>query len=175
MPIKNCLFLLLLLALPVQGQTVASNPTLDAGNIWKTVSFPVDNFQRISSNFGWRGNATGGKGSEFHNGLDLAAPQGSYIHAWADGYVTAVEYDPRCGWHVKVDSSPWTHTYCHISAVAVKTGDLVKAGQVIAAVGTTGRSTGPHLHWTLKYNGQLINPYQVLLEMQKAWQTAPLP
>jgi murein DD-endopeptidase MepM/ murein hydrolase activator NlpD len=175
MHLRNYLCLLWLLVLPVRAETIASNPTENPTNMWKTVSFPVDNFQRISSNFGLRGNATGGNGSEFHNGLDLAAPQGSYIRSWADGYVTAVEYDPRCGWHVKVDSTPWAHTYCHISAVAVRMGDLVKAGQVIAAVGTTGRSTGPHLHWTLKYNGQLINPYQVLLEMQKAWQAPPAP
>ncbi len=138
-------------------------------NVWKNVSFPVDNFKRISSLFGWRGRVTNGEGTEFHAGLDLAAPQGAYIRSWADGIIRTVEYDQRCGWHVKIDSGPWVHTYCHISAVAVKVGDIVQAGQIIAAVGATGRATGPHLHWSLRYNGQLVDPYTVLQEMQKAW------
>jgi len=174
--LKKLLPLLLVLALPVAAETVATSSSApeDLQSLWKSVSFPVENFQRISSPFGYRRNATGGKGSEFHGGLDLAAPQGSYIRSWADGLVSNVEYDPRCGWHVKVESTPWTHTYCHISAVGVQVGDLVKAGQVIAAVGATGRATGPHLHWTLRYNGQLVDPSLVLQEMQKAWQAAPV-
>ncbi|WP_287129372.1 M23 family metallopeptidase [Candidatus Cyanaurora vandensis] len=155
----------LLLALPVAAGVKDQDP-----DPWQKLSFPVDSFKRISSAFGWRSNATTNKGTEFHSGLDLAAPQGAYIRAWADGLVQKVAYDPRCGWQVSVDSKPWTHTYCHISAVAVKVGDVVRAGQVIAAVGATGRATGPHLHWTLRYNGELVDPYQVLLQMQQAWQ-----
>lgn len=136
---------------------------------WKQVSFPVDNFQRISSPFGVRRNAITDEGTEFHSGIDLAAPQGAYIRSWADGIIVKVAYESGCGWFVKIDSKPWTHTYCHISAVAVKAGDVVRAGQVIAAVGATGRATGPHLHWSLRFNGQLVDPYQVLLTMQNAW------
>lgn len=142
-------------------------------NLWRTVSFPVDNFSRISSRFGRRSSATGGEGQEFHNGLDLAAPAGSYIRSWAAGTVKKVEYDSRCGWHVVVESGPWTHLYCHIQAVAVEAGNVVEAGQIIAAVGSTGRSTGPHLHWTLRYRGELVNPEQVLEQMQAAWAQQP--
>ncbi len=155
---------LILLALPAQAGVRDQNP-------WQKVSFPVDNFIRYSSPFGWRKNATGGQGSEFHSGLDLAAPAGAYIRSWAVGIVQKVEYDSRCGWHVTINSGPWIHTYCHISAVAVKTGDTIQAGQVIAAVGATGRATGPHLHWTLRYNGELVDPMRVIEEMQKAWTT----
>jgi murein DD-endopeptidase MepM/ murein hydrolase activator NlpD len=149
------------------------NPTDQNQNLWQTVSFPVDHFSRISSRFGHRSSATGGEGQEFHNGLDLAAPAGSYIRSWAAGTVKKVEYDSRCGWHVIVESGPWTHLYCHIQAVGVEPGSIVEAGQVIAAVGSTGRSTGPHLHWTLRYQGELINPEQVLEQMQAAWSQRP--
>jgi len=148
-------------------------PTYPNQNLWRTVSFPVNNFSRISSRFGYRSSATGGEGQEFHNGLDLAAPAGSYIRSWAAGTVKKVAFDSRCGWHVLVESGPWTHLYCHIQAVAVEAGNVVEAGQVIAAVGSTGRSTGPHLHWTLRYQGQLINPERVLEQMQAAWAQQP--
>ena len=169
----------ILLSTPLAAQTLTAVDNSMGTNPWKNVSFPVDNFKRISSPFGVRNNATNGEGTEFHAGLDLAAPEGSYIRDWANGLVQKVEYDSRCGWHVTINSGAWVHTYCHISAVAVKVGDVVQAGQVIAAVGTSGRTTGPHLHWSLRYNGQLVDPYLVLQEMQKAWQpvdtTAPQP
>jgi murein DD-endopeptidase MepM/ murein hydrolase activator NlpD len=138
---------------------------------WKNTSFPVENFQKISSPYGWRTGPTSGK-REFHNGIDLAAPHGSYVRNWADGLVTDVSYDRRCGWRVEVNSGAWEHVYCHLSGIGVRKGQYVKAGQTIAAVGETGHATGPHLHWTLRYNQQLIDPSAVIYAMRQAWSLA---
>lgn len=143
--------------------------------MWRQVSFPMDNFSRYSSRFGWRTSPTGGGKGEFHSGLDMPAPVGTYIRAWADGQVKSVEYDSRCGWHVVVVSGGWVSTFCHISRAAVQEGQYVRAGEVVAAVGSTGRSTGPHLHWTLRYGGKLVNPELVIQAMQLAWQNEPVP
>ncbi len=112
----------------------------------------------------------GGNGTEFHAGLDLKAPEGANVRAWAAGMVTEAAFEHGCGWHIIINSSPWTHTYCHLSLMGVQVGDTVQTGQIIGAVGATGRATGPHLHWALRYNGELVDPYPVLLQMQQAWQ-----
>jgi murein DD-endopeptidase MepM/ murein hydrolase activator NlpD len=151
------------------------NPQQQQMAMWRQVSFPLDNFTRFSSRFGWRGSPTGGRGSEFHSGLDMPAPTGSYLRAWADGQVVDVSYDSRCGNHVIIVSGDWRSAYCHLSAMSVKVGDFVQAGQVVAAVGSTGRSTGPHLHWTLRYQGQLVDPELVIRAMQTAWQGGNTP
>jgi murein DD-endopeptidase MepM/ murein hydrolase activator NlpD len=143
--------------------------------LWRQVSFPLENFSGFSSRFGWRTSPTGARRREFHSGLDMPAPVGTYIRAWADGQVRTVRYDGRCGWHVVVTSGDWTSTYCHISAVGVQEGRTVRAGEVVAAVGSTGRSTGPHLHWTLRHRGKLVDPELVLQAMQLAWQGAVAP
>jgi murein DD-endopeptidase MepM/ murein hydrolase activator NlpD len=163
--------MLLLCAAPV----LASSESESQLAMWRQVSFPLDNFTRYSSRFGWRSSPTGRRGREFHSGLDMPAPMGSYLRAWADGVVKTVAYDGRCGWHVIVTSGSWTSAYCHISGVAVQQGQSVRAGEIVAAVGSTGRSTGPHLHWTLRYEGKLVNPELVIQAMQLAWQGAPAP
>lgn len=158
-------------------QALASDYSLQLA-LWRQVSFPLDNFLAISSRFGWRkpvGASPRRSNGEFHSGLDLAAPMGSYIRAWADGRIEKVSYDNRCGWHIVTTSAEWTSTYCHISAVAVQEGQVVQAGQVVAAVGSTGRSTGPHLHWTLRYQSKLVDPELVLQAMQLAWQGQSAP
>lgn len=150
----------------------SENPQLA---VWRQVSFPLDSFTRFSSRFGWRTSPTGGRRGEFHSGLDMPAATGTYIRAWADGQVQKVNFDNRCGWHVIVASGAWTSVYCHISGVAVQVGQIVRAGEVVAAVGSTGRSTGPHLHWTLRYQGKLVNPELVIQAMQLAWQGGEAP
>jgi murein DD-endopeptidase MepM/ murein hydrolase activator NlpD len=142
--------------------------------MWRQVSFPLDNFTRFSSRFGWRHSPTS-RGGEFHSGLDMPAPTGSHLRAWADGIVKRVGYDNRCGWHVIVASGDWTSAFCHLSGIGVQEGQVVQAGQVIAAVGSTGRSTGPHLHWTLRYQGKLVNPELIIQAMQLAWQGVAAP
>ena len=94
-----------------------------------------------------------------HTGLDIAAPQGTPIKAVTDGTVTAASMSGSYGNLVKIDHGNGVETwYGHTSKMYVQVGQTVKAGDVIAAVGTTGNSTGPHLHLEIRINGQHVNP-----------------
>lgn len=130
---------------------------------WNQPSFPVENFQGYTSGFGWRWNHT-----DFHPGLDIAAPYGSYIHNWLRGHAISVGQDGRCGMHVVIKSGKWKATYCHMSRVQVVEGPIIPTGTVIGQVGMTGRTTGPHLHFQLQYNDQLVNPALALKAMYVA-------
>lgn len=99
---------------------------------------------RITSNFGYR-RSPFGRRQEFHDGLDIAAPYGTNVAATADGMVTFVGYRAGYGNAVTLSHGYGFETsYCHNSKILVKTGQQVKRGQVIAKVGSSGRSTGPH-------------------------------
>ena len=145
------------------------------GNLWQEASFPVENFETYTSPFGPRG-------GDFHYGLDLAAPQGSYIRNWWGGQIVEVWEDGRCGTGMIVRSGSWEHIYCHLrgrvlaanggryytdpeGTLQVWQGQTVLAGARIARVGMTGRTSGPHLHWGLKYSGRWVDPALVLREM----------
>jgi murein DD-endopeptidase MepM/ murein hydrolase activator NlpD len=150
--------------------------------VWRNGSFPVENFQRYTSAFGYRRSVTGGSSSEFHSGLDFAAPTGSYIRSWWSGRVSKVTSVGACGTSVSIQSGAWTHVYCHLkgyttasggrriidngSGLELQEGQTIQAGDRIGRVGMTGRTTGPHLHWTLKYNGKFVDPAVVLRAMQ---------
>ena len=116
----------------------------------------------ISSKFGYR-KSPFGRSTEFHDGLDIAAPYGTEVVATADGVVTFAGYKSGYGRTVTISHGYGYETsYCHNSSILVKTGQQVKKGQVIAKVGSTGRSTGPHLHYMVKVNGQLQDPANFL-------------
>ena len=149
------------------------------GNIWQTGSFPVENFQSYTSAFGYRG--SGGRW-EFHRGLDLAAPKGSYIRNWWAGKVIKISDGDRCGTAVRIQSGNWQHVYCHLkgragtrngrrylkdpgSGLEIWEGQRVQTGTRIGRVGMTGRTTGPHLHWGIKYGKDWIDPALVLRAM----------
>lgn len=136
--------------------------------LWRQVALPIANITRYSSHFGWR-KAPFGSRREFHNGLDLPAPLGSPVHAWAEGVVQSVRYDGRCGLHLRIVSGNWSSLYCHLSRVDVAVGALIQTGQLVAAVGNSGRSTGAHLHWTLRYEGKLVDPELVIQAMRLSW------
>jgi len=122
--------------------------------------YPVNG--KISSRFGYRKSPFGRK-QEFHDGLDIAAPYGTEIVASADGTVTFTGYKSGYGRTVTINHGYGFETsYCHLSAILVKTGQQVKKGQVIGKVGSSGRSTGPHLHYIVKVNGQLRDPADFL-------------
>jgi murein DD-endopeptidase MepM/ murein hydrolase activator NlpD len=97
-----------------------------------------------------------------HKGIDLAAPTGTPIHAVADGVVVAAgalaENDGRYGNAVIIDHGGRRSLYAHLDSVAVKAGERVAAGRLIGAVGETGLATGPHLHFEVRQDGQLIDP-----------------
>lgn len=114
---------------------------------------------RHSSPFGFR-RVFNGEARNPHSGLDLAAPQGTPIKAALPGRITAQNHYFFNGKTVVIDHGQGlTSMYCHLSAFAnLKVGDEVEVGQFIGEVGTTGRSTGPHLHWTMSLNAARVDP-----------------
>ena len=115
-----------------------------------------------SSSFGWRLDPFNGH-KAFHEGLDFPADTGTPIYAAAGGIVTTAEQTPDYGKLVKIDHGSGLETrYAHASRLLVKVGDRVEKGQEIAEVGSTGRSTGPHLHYEIRLDGNALDPRQYL-------------
>jgi murein DD-endopeptidase MepM/ murein hydrolase activator NlpD len=118
----------------------------------------------LGSPFGFRIDPITGR-SAWHTGLDFQAEPGTPILAAAGGVVVVQEYHPAYGNMVEIDHGNNLITrYAHASATFVKKGDLVKRGQKIAAVGSTGRSTGPHLHFEVLADGQPQDPQKFLVQ-----------
>jgi murein DD-endopeptidase MepM/ murein hydrolase activator NlpD len=116
----------------------------------------------FASNFGWRLDPFNGKQS-MHEGVDFTAPTGSPIKAAAGGKVTEAERHPQYGNMVTIEHGNNLSTrYAHASKILVKEGDIVLQGQKIAEVGSTGRSTGSHLHFEVLSNGAPQNPAKYL-------------
>lgn len=128
---------------------------------------PVEN-ALLGSAFGWRIDPLNGR-SALHTGLDFPSDPGTPILAAAGGVVVVREYHPAYGNMVEVDhGNDLVTRYAHASRVMVKKGDLVKRGQKIAEVGTTGRSTGPHLHFEVLVQGVFQDPQKFLVAGQQA-------
>ena len=124
--------------------------------------WPAPSYTRISSEYGNRPHPTLGV-VLFHNGLDLAAPGGSKILAAYDGKVVAADYSATMGNYIMIDHGDGLYTvYMHASALYVSKGDIVIKGEHIAAVGSTGRSTGNHLHFSVRLNGSYVSPWNYL-------------
>ena len=115
-----------------------------------------------SSSYGWRIDPfTGGKA--FHEGLDFPANMGTPIRAAADGIVSFAEHTPDYGNIVKISHGSGLETrYAHASKLLVHAGDRVVKGQEVAEIGSTGRSTGPHLHYEIRLNGESLDPRKYL-------------
>lgn len=125
-------------------------------------TWPCPNYTRISDNYGMRMHPTLGV-QKMHNGIDLAAPSGSAILAAYNGTVVAADYNSSMGNYIMINHGGGLYTiYMHCSALYVKKGQDVKAGTKIAAVGSTGRSTGPHLHFGVRLNGNYVSPWNYL-------------
>src|SRR5690554_376984 len=117
------------------------------------VSYPF-----LSSSFGWRRNPVTGRHA-MHEGLDFAAPKGTPIHASSGGVVTEARYVPGYGKMVEINHGNGLVTrYAHASSINVKQGDLIEKGQMIARVGSSGRSTGAHLHFEVRIAGHPLDP-----------------
>jgi len=124
--------------------------------------FPTQGW--ISSGYGWRINPFTRK-REFHKAIDLSAPWGSEVMAAAQGKVTYAGWKDSYGLTVRIDDGYGYFTvYGHLSKILVKKGAWVSKGQIIGRVGSTGRSTGPHLHFEVWYNGKAINPLNLMVE-----------
>ncbi len=116
---------------------------------------------RLIENFGSRRKINGQARSP-HNGIDISAPAGTEIHAGNDGIVVMVDDLFFAGKSVFIDHGLGAYTfYSHLSQVNVSLGDKVRRGDLIGLVGSSGRATGPHLHWGMKINGARINPLSV--------------
>jgi murein DD-endopeptidase MepM/ murein hydrolase activator NlpD len=119
-------------------------------------SWPVTG--TITSPFGWRSNPFGGS-PEFHQGLDIAAPTGTTVTAAASGTVIMAQWYGGYGNYILIDHGGGFSTgYGHLSAIYVSNGQAVKRGQAIGAVGSTGASTGPHLHFEVRIDGKPVDP-----------------
>jgi len=117
----------------------------------------------VSSGFGKRRDPISGR-KAFHEGIDIAADAGTLIKAVASGVVIDAGKDGQYGLVVEINHGDGVITrYAHTGALSVKTGDKVKKGQVIAIVGSSGRSTGPHLHFEVISNSKHIDPRKYLL------------
>jgi murein DD-endopeptidase MepM/ murein hydrolase activator NlpD len=115
-----------------------------------------------SSNFGWRIDPFTGKNA-MHEGVDFMVPVGTPIHASASGMVVYADTHPDYGNMVEIDHGNQVITrYAHASRLLVKVGQMVRRGQEIALSGSTGRSTGPHLHFEVRYKGIAQNPVRFL-------------
>ena len=113
---------------------------------------------RITSRFGYRTHPiTGKKG--FHTGLDLAAAEGTPISAVYYGKVTKTGEDDSWGKYVLVEHSDGFETfYCHLSEIYAEKGAVIRQGETVGLVGSTGMSTGPHLHFEVRINGIRVDP-----------------
>ncbi len=117
----------------------------------------------LSSNYGWRNSPFNAGARTFHGGIDMAVSAGTPIYAALDGTVTAVGYNATYGNYVIITHhSGYKTLYGHMKSTACRKGNFVYTNTVIGYVGSTGMSTGPHLHFTVYKNGKTINPLTVL-------------
>lgn len=129
---------------------------LSTPSVWPTTGW-------VTSGFGNRKSPFTGQ-EEFHRGLDISAPRGTPIYAPASGRVVAADKDGSNGLTLVLSHSPNISTrYSHLQRIAVKPGDMIKRGDLVAFVGDTGRSTGPHLHYEVLLAGVPQNPLHYIL------------
>lgn len=140
-----------------ERQEAAANSGGSSGSGRISMIWPT-NSTRITSNFGYRSSPTAGASSS-HKGIDIGASSGAPIYAAASGTVTEAGYNASRGNYVIISHGSGVSTvYMHCSAVYVSEGDSVSQGETIAAVGSTGISTGPHLHFGVIEDGEYVNP-----------------
>ena len=115
-------------------------------------------WRKLTSPFGYRTHPTTGQW-KFHNGVDLANDQGTPIYAVRSGTVTVATYGSTYGYYVTINHGDgFSSLYAHMTHYKVSKGQYVEKGQLIGYMGSTGRSTGPHLHFSIFYNGSAVNP-----------------
>lgn len=115
-------------------------------------------YTKLTSPFGDRDAPTAGASTN-HQGVDLAGPEGTPIYASRGGTVTIAKYSSSAGYYVTINHGDGFSTvYMHMTHYVVSKGDKVSGGQLIGYMGSTGISTGPHLHWGVLYNGNYVNP-----------------
>lgn len=117
----------------------------------------------MTSSFGMRQHPVLG-GRRKHSGIDLAAPTGTPVYATADGVVSRADWFSSYGLYISIEHGASLQTrFAHLSRVAVASGDTVRKGDLIGYVGSTGRSTGPHLHYEVRVDGVAVNPIPYMM------------
>lgn len=152
---------------PAVSRTTTRYASKDSGRKTTTTSglsfrYPIKG--RLTSEYGYRRPPMGpSKRKQFHAGIDIAAPRGRTVYAAEDGQVVSSCYAGGLGFAVVIShKSGYTTVYGHNSKLLAKAGQYVKKGQAIALVGSTGRSTGPHVHFEIRKNGKPIDPLSLL-------------
>lgn len=133
----------------------------DAEYIKENYKMSIPVIGTITSEFGVR-NSENPKVSHYHSGLDIAANTGTQILAALDGKVIEAANDTYYGKYLKIQKDDITIIYAHCSKLLVNEGDNIKRGSLIALVGNTGNSTGPHVHLEIKYKDRLVNPLDII-------------
>lgn len=155
-------------AAPVQETSV--KPADERKKLWidryLSVSYPLQRI-RITSPYGYRKDPFTGK-RKFHGGIDLHA-RGEQVMAMMEGVVVKVGQDKTSGKYVTLRHGNYTVSYCHLSRVLTVKGAVVRPRDAVGITGSTGRSTGEHLHITCKLNGKNVNP-SVLFDYIKSMQ-----
>ena len=128
--------------------------------------------QRVSSNFGYRKDPFHG-GSKFHAGMDFAAAQGTPVYATGDGIVKRARWAGGYGNLVELENGFGYQTrFAHLSKIMVREGQFVRRGELVGLVGSTGRSTGAHLHYEVRIDGKPVQPsahMQIVFNRQPDW------
>lgn len=144
---------------PRENKMVYDKPSISRGKIvWGR---PLGLNVRITSPFGNRTHPIY-KTRSFHKGIDLACPKGTPVFAANNGRVVFAGYDKCLGNYVKIDHGVYQTIYGHLQTVLVRKGQSIKIGVKIGLSGSTGVSTGPHLHFALYKNGKAINPISII-------------
>ena len=145
------------------GQMPPPNASFVSICVPQPLVVPLEN-GTVTSRFGYRTNPLHG-GTGFHNGLDVAAPLGTELYAVYSGTVTEAAYHKSYGYYVVVHSDGLEVLYAHCSELLCREGDTVLVGTRLAKVGSTGESTGPHVHIELRREGVCYDPSPLLAEV----------
>lgn len=139
-----------------------SEMEIDINNLKSAYSFvkPLSKYQ-VSSGFGARESEYQNV-SGYHTGIDLASESGKTINASMEGIVDLVSKEGDYGKHIKIRCNNVTTLYAHCSKILVKEGQIVAQGQPIAEVGSTGNSTGPHLHFEIRVDSRFVDPSKII-------------
>lgn len=146
---------------PKEEETAKTQMEQDAEAAMKVCKFEKPLNGRISSEFGAREATIEGMTTD-HKGIDIAANSGTSIKAAIEGTVSVAEQNSEYGKFIKIVNGDVMTVYAHCKTLKVKVGDKIKIGQTIATVGSTGNSTGPHLHFEIRYKNRYINPKYII-------------
>ena len=147
------------------GGIVATSPSIAAISV--PAGMPLQSAM-LTSDYGMRTHPVLG-GRRNHKGVDLAQPTGTPVYATADGIVSKAEPYSSYGNYIQIEHGGELQTrYAHLSGYAVGAGEQVRKGQLIGFVGSTGRSTGPHLHYEVRVAGEAVDPTPYMVDTQLA-------